>query len=231
MKLYIKAKTNIKDLVIDYIEVILNNGRRVSLTWDESEIERTDEGFIAKYRGVYFGEEYANGCIDQLDPIGIADIGIYTDDNSEDPVALTITDMMFTDVVFGNAMTSSKEKTLNISDVFTTEDLSASVDLFDKTEEFIKEWLKKYSQYIDELRDEEDIVDDDGHIYDIGYDMKGDVEESDLNPFDEECRSENEEYGPMFDDWYDQFMYDVIVPILKNIHYNLNNESEESNNA
>ena len=37
MRLYHTAKTAMKDLVIDYIEVNLKNGKTISLTWDESE--------------------------------------------------------------------------------------------------------------------------------------------------------------------------------------------------
>lgn len=51
---------------IDYIEVELANGETASLNWDESEIGRTGNGFSARYKGVCFGEAYANGRLDQL---------------------------------------------------------------------------------------------------------------------------------------------------------------------
>ena len=66
MRLYLSARTNVPDIVIDYIEVKFKNGVTTSLTWDESDISRTDTGFDARYKGVYFGEEYANGRIRRI---------------------------------------------------------------------------------------------------------------------------------------------------------------------
>ena len=65
MILYLDARTTVKDLIIDYIEVELANGETASLNWDESEIERTGNGFSARYKGVCFGEVYANGRLVQ----------------------------------------------------------------------------------------------------------------------------------------------------------------------
>ena len=61
MRLYINAKTNISDLKIDYIEVLLQSGEQVSLNWDWSDYWRDKSYFSARFKGVYFGEEYANG--------------------------------------------------------------------------------------------------------------------------------------------------------------------------
>lgn len=77
MRLYLTAKTNIPDVFIDFIEVQLKNGERVSLNWDESDISRTETGFDARYKGVYFGEEYGNGRIADLEGLEISDIGLY----------------------------------------------------------------------------------------------------------------------------------------------------------
>ena len=66
MILYLSASTDLEDLVIDYIEVKLVTGETVSLNWDESDIEQLDTGFHARYKGVYFDEEYANGKLDSL---------------------------------------------------------------------------------------------------------------------------------------------------------------------
>ena len=66
MTLYLEATTTIPDLFIDYIEVRLASGESASLNWDESEIYRNPDGFGAKYKGVYFGEEPANGRLDEL---------------------------------------------------------------------------------------------------------------------------------------------------------------------
>ena len=74
MVLYLKTRTNIQDLLIDSIEVRLSSGREVLLTWDESDISRTDFGFEARYKGVYFDEDYANGQIDELKGMQVLDI-------------------------------------------------------------------------------------------------------------------------------------------------------------
>ena len=39
MILYLKAKTNLSDLSIDFIEVKLKSGKIVSLNWDETEYD------------------------------------------------------------------------------------------------------------------------------------------------------------------------------------------------
>ena len=45
MRLYLTAKTAMKDLVIEYIEVRLTNGKEVTLSWDESEFGINDGVF------------------------------------------------------------------------------------------------------------------------------------------------------------------------------------------
>lgn len=90
------AKTNIPDIYIDYIEVILTTGEQVSLNWDYSDIARSDDGFSARYKGVYFGEEYANGRLEELKEITIVEVGYYTE-TVEDLVILEIEEMDFED--------------------------------------------------------------------------------------------------------------------------------------
>ena len=80
MVLCVNVRTKIKDLVIEYIEVVLKNGEYVNLNWDCSEIEREDDGFSAFYRGVYFGEEKAKDCISRLEDLSIACIGLYSEE-------------------------------------------------------------------------------------------------------------------------------------------------------
>lgn len=48
MIINLSAKTPIKDAVIDFIEVRLNTGETVSLNWDESGIDREEDGFVAQ---------------------------------------------------------------------------------------------------------------------------------------------------------------------------------------
>ena len=83
MTLYLEAATTIPDLFIDYIEVRLTSGESASLNWDESEIYRNPDGFGARYKGVYFGEEPAN------------DIGLYSDTVPE--TQITVSEMEFVD--------------------------------------------------------------------------------------------------------------------------------------
>lgn len=96
MILYLSASTDLKDLVIDYIEIQLVTGETVSLNWDESDIERLDNGFHARYKGVYFDEEYANGRLSSLCEMQIDKIGIYAEAGSYSDIV--ITEMIFEDV-------------------------------------------------------------------------------------------------------------------------------------
>lgn len=95
MILYLSASTDLEDLLIDYIEVRLATGETVSLNWDESDIERLDTGFNARYKGVYFGEEYANGKLHSLREMQIDKIGIYAESGSYSDIV--ITEMIFED--------------------------------------------------------------------------------------------------------------------------------------
>lgn len=90
MRLYLTAKTSIPDLYIDYIEVRLASGEEVSLNWDESDITRSPTGFSARYKGVYFGEEYANGKLEQLRDMEIVDIGVYYETEHEPDITIEI---------------------------------------------------------------------------------------------------------------------------------------------
>ena len=95
MILYLSASTDLEDLVIDYIEIKLVTGETVSLNWDESDIERLDTGFHARYKGVYFDEEYANGKLDSLREMQIDKIGIYAESGSYSDIV--IKEMIFED--------------------------------------------------------------------------------------------------------------------------------------
>ena len=64
MVLCVNVRTKIKDLVIEYIEVILKNGEFVNINWDYSEIERTHKGFTSFYDHVW--DEFAIGNVDDV---------------------------------------------------------------------------------------------------------------------------------------------------------------------
>lgn len=94
MRLYLTAKTSIPDLFIDYIQVKLKSGEEVSLNWDYSDIERTSSGFSARYKGVYFDEEHANGRIDELQDMMITDIGVYYESKHEQDIKIEVMDFV-----------------------------------------------------------------------------------------------------------------------------------------
>ncbi len=79
MILYLDAQTPVCDIVIDFIQITLQSGESVSLNWDTSEIYRSERGFHAKYSGVYFDDEYANGKLEQLRNVVITDVALYTE--------------------------------------------------------------------------------------------------------------------------------------------------------
>lgn len=79
MTLYLDARTNCSDLMVDFIEVQLSNGEVVSLNWDQSGIDRDDAGFSARYKGVYLGEEHANGRLNNLREMKIQMVQVYTE--------------------------------------------------------------------------------------------------------------------------------------------------------
>ena len=105
MILSVDVTTSSPDLFIDFIEVRLKSGQTVSLNWDESEIERTETGFSARYKGVCFGEEYANGRIRELQNLKVDEVGLYSE--SGEVTDCTIDEMVFEDgdsepLVFSN---------------------------------------------------------------------------------------------------------------------------------
>lgn len=95
MILCISAETTIPDLVIDFIEVRLKTGETVSLTWDESEFGVEEGLFDARYKGVYFGEEHANGRIDELEDMQVEYVELYSE--SDLPGTFRIREMVFED--------------------------------------------------------------------------------------------------------------------------------------
>lgn len=82
MILYLSVKTDLNDLIIDSIKVVLATGETVTLTWDESDIERLKNAFTTRYKGVYFDEEYTNGKLDRLRDMQIESIEFNTDQES-----------------------------------------------------------------------------------------------------------------------------------------------------
>lgn len=95
MTLYVTAITKTSDLLIDFIEVRLKNGENVSLNWDESGIDRHDDGFTVRYKGVCFDEESANGRLSDLQDFEIIHVELYSP--TETHASIKITEMVFED--------------------------------------------------------------------------------------------------------------------------------------
>ena len=57
MILYLEGKTKIPDLAIDFIEVVLTNGKIVSLTWDESDVKNEEGEYTTRYESEFGGGE------------------------------------------------------------------------------------------------------------------------------------------------------------------------------
>ena len=201
MVLCVNAKTTIKDLVIEYIEVVLQNGRFVNLNWDYSEIERTPDGFVAFYRGVCFGEEHARDCLPVLEGLSVACVGLYSEEPGPWDICLESLDF------------DDGGKMLVIEEVdYATDDGEKKIKAYCDLEDFVKGWLEKYRY---DLKDYFDVNDPEeptrlGELSDIAYDMKGDIEESSFNPYPND--------GAEFDDWYDGFVENLIV-VLRAIAY------------
>ena len=95
MRLYLTAKTAMKDLVIDYIEVRLADGQTITLTWDESEFGIEDGVFTARYKGVSFNDDYGNGRYKELIGMQITEVGVYSD--NDEPVTIAVTHLTVED--------------------------------------------------------------------------------------------------------------------------------------
>ncbi|MEG1926730.1 MAG: hypothetical protein RR415_13395 [Ruthenibacterium sp.] len=83
MILYVEGTSNVKDVVVDYIDATLMSGEEVSLNWDESDWSRGLNGsFSARLKGVCFGEEYANGREHDMKDIVINEVGFCSEDSN-----------------------------------------------------------------------------------------------------------------------------------------------------
>ena len=97
MILYLTAKTSAKDILLDSIELRTKDNETLFLEWDESDITRTDTGFDARYKGVYFNDEYANGLGEKLRDAVISDITWDIPDEKESESEPVIICMEFDD--------------------------------------------------------------------------------------------------------------------------------------
>lgn len=202
MDLTVVARADVKDLVIDYIDVISQDGKVLSLNWEWSSVTRVVGGFMSEYVGVCFGEESAESKIKELENMKVYHIGLYSE--KEKKLGVTIDAMSF----------SEGEETLEFTSVYSTDDDSGLSKFIIDVERFLKENLQSGEYERLDAYSLDGFADDSG-LYDISYDMKPLVQASNLNPFKQ--RKSIDDYGVMFDDWYDELVEEMLVPFLKRI--------------
>lgn len=80
MEIFLTGKSNVGDLVIDFIEMKLITGKIVSLDWDDSYIERGDDGsFDFTYEGININGESARGKLSELKGATVVAVGLYSE--------------------------------------------------------------------------------------------------------------------------------------------------------
>lgn len=97
MTLYLTVKTEVKDLIIDFIEVQLKSGETVSLNWKRSWVQRSKYGFSTEFEGVCFNEHLATGQLDRLKKMRVKEVGMYSEEHGEGQYSLAIERMEFYD--------------------------------------------------------------------------------------------------------------------------------------
>ena len=203
MLLTVKADTSVKDLVIDYIEVICESGRSISLNWEQSNVRKTETGFYADYLGVCFNDKLANGKLHELYGMQVDVIGLYSEQKGK--LDIDVKEMYFYE----------DDKELTFDNPYQTEDNEAYMEFKSNLEKFIKTQVKEdYEKELNAFSEDED----ESGLYDIAYDMKPVIEVNEFNPFTDEEKA-TEDYELAFDDWYDCFIETTIFPILKRMAF------------
>lgn len=206
MKLYVVAKTSIKDLVIDFIEIVNEKGQTISLNWEESSVERVKDGFESCYEHVVSGEDEIFN-IDDLLEMRVVGIGLYSD--TKKILDIDIKEMGFVD----DACTSS----FVAEDCYFTKNQKKTEKFLNELEMFLKKWLGKYHYDVNANFSLEEPYETSG-LYDIAYDFKSDFENSKLNPYSKNERTRLM-YADEFDRWYDCLIVESIIPFLRRIAY------------
>lgn len=76
MIMYLQVQTDVRDLRVDVIKFNLKSGEEVTVDWDSSSIARDDDGFVGRYKGVYFNDKYANGRLDDIDKPKVSSVRV-----------------------------------------------------------------------------------------------------------------------------------------------------------
>lgn len=203
MLLTVKADTSVKDLVIDYIEVICESGRSISLNWEQNNVRKTETGFYADYLGICFNDKLANGKLHELYGMQVDVIGLYSEQKGK--LDIDVKEIYFYE----------DDKELIFDNPYQTEDNEAYMEFKSNLEKFIKTQVKEdYEKELNAFSEDED----ESGLYDIAYDMKPVIEVNEFNPFTDEEKA-TEDYELAFDDWYDCFIETTIFPILKRMAF------------
>ncbi len=211
MNLNVTVKTKVKDLIIDFIEVINAEGKSFSLSWDESFVKETRDGFQADYKKVNFDDKYAPESFTDLIGMRVDVVGLYSE--QEDPIDIDITEMHFEIVT-----RKGKIQSLTFTDVYQTADNDKETSFRDNLATFIeKEAIADVQELLDAFST---AADDDSGLLQLAYDFKPDISEGELNPFTDE-QKRNEDYDLIFDDWYDCLVDELLIPILKRTAYKI----------
>ena len=206
MKLYLVAKTSIKDLVIDFIEIINEKGKTLTLNWTKSSVERRKDGFEAYYENVVSGEDEIFG-MDDLSEMRVVYVELYSD--TKKVLDIDIKEMGFVD--------DECLKSFVVEDCYFTRNQKKTVKFWFKLRDMLKNWLEKYHYNINDYFSLEDSFETSG-LYDIAYDFKSDFEKSSLNPYSK-IEKERFAYADEFDRWYDCLIVESILPFLRRIAY------------
>ena len=126
MILEVTAKTKVADLTIDFIQVITRLGKSISIDWDTSFVTRTGDIFEARYVGVYFNEEYANGKLEDLENMTVDVVELYSEEDST--MDIEIVEMIFYD----------EGRELTFKDVYKTEDNTMYMNFRERLETYIE---------------------------------------------------------------------------------------------
>ncbi len=111
-----------------------------------------------------------------------------------------------------------KIQNLTFADVYQTADNDKETNFRDNLGTFIE---KEATADVQELLNAfSTAADDDSGLLQLAYDFKPDISEGELNPFTEE-QKQNEDYGVIFDDWYDCLVEELLIPILKRTAYKI----------
>ncbi len=214
MNLCVVAKTSIKDLVIDFIEIVNEKGETLSLNWGESSIKRVKDGFEACYKHVVSGEDEIFDMED-LSEMRVVGVGLYSD--TKKVLDIDIQEMGFVD--------DECTKSFVAEDCYFTRNQKNTEKFLNGLQKLLKQWLKDYHYAVNTYFSIEEPCETSG-LFDIAYDFKSDFEKSKLNPY-----SKNEKirlmYADEFDRWYDCLIVESILPFLRRIAYESKGEKDE----